>query len=354
MFVARETKKNSERGTFSFWGSGSRLFWVLMASLAMSFFDLYATPTLQVGKCVTDASYAGLSATVTCLAVTPAALTLALMLLFTLFCFVASCINNNDSWVDRLWSLTPPVYAWAYALHPRRGQQPLWASGRAVMAVAVTIWGLRLTYNFYRKGGYQSGYEDHRWGVVRKWPVLRISIVWYVFRFFFICLYQNLVLWLIVRPLSFYPSKPFTAVDILVFIAFVGFVVLEAVADQQQWNFQNEKRNLHPRRTDVGDDYQLGFATHGVFAHSRHLNVWSEQQLWLLLTSGSMFYSRSLNASFLGAVVLVLLTVQSTRLTEKISASKYPKYRAYEAQVPMLVPRLRCDRKKLDEALHTS
>jgi steroid 5-alpha reductase family enzyme len=31
-----------------------------------------------------------------------------------------------------------------------------------------TLWGLRLTYNFWRKGGYKKGGEDYRWAYIRK------------------------------------------------------------------------------------------------------------------------------------------------------------------------------------------
>ena len=31
------------------------------------------------------------------------------------------------------------------------------------MASIKTVWGLRLTYNFYRKGGYKKDVEDYRW-----------------------------------------------------------------------------------------------------------------------------------------------------------------------------------------------
>lgn len=33
-----------------------------------------------------------------------------------------------------------------------------------IMAVLVTVWGTRLTYNFARKGGYRFSAEDYRWG----------------------------------------------------------------------------------------------------------------------------------------------------------------------------------------------
>eukprot|EP00494_Astrolonche_serrata_P027140 UN27403 len=37
-----------------------------------------------------------------------------------------------------------------------------------VMVLLVSAWGIRLTYNFYIKGGFSGG-EDYRWELIRKW-----------------------------------------------------------------------------------------------------------------------------------------------------------------------------------------
>lgn len=89
-----------------------------------------------------------------------------IMLLTVLVCFVVGELTRNFSQVDKLWSLMPIVYSWltvsAFPASPR-----IW-----LMAILVTIWGLRLSYNFYRKGGYHiipwKGEEDYRWIRVRQ------------------------------------------------------------------------------------------------------------------------------------------------------------------------------------------
>lgn len=64
--------------------------------------------------------------------------------------------------VDRLWSLTPWWYVWIFAyfsgFHPRL----------VLCGVVSAIWGLRLSYNFARKGGYSVGDEDYRWANIQK------------------------------------------------------------------------------------------------------------------------------------------------------------------------------------------
>src|SRR6218665_2602446 len=77
------------------------------------------------------------------------------------FCWIASLITKDTSWVDRLWSVVPVVYGWIFA-----GSVGFPAPRLNVMAALVTLWGARLTFNFARKGGY-SGVEDYRWAVLR-------------------------------------------------------------------------------------------------------------------------------------------------------------------------------------------
>ena len=70
------------------------------------------------------------------------------------------------------------------------------ATRLVVMAVLVTAWGARLTFNFARKGGY-SGVEDYRWAILRgrmkPWQ-------FQLFNLLFIVLYQMTLLVLITLP----------------------------------------------------------------------------------------------------------------------------------------------------------
>ena len=100
-----------------------------------------------------------------------------------LLCFALGEITGNNSQVDKIWSLLPIAYCWIIAvkgdMHPRL----------VVMAVLATIWGLRLTYNFARKGAYKlkfwEGEEDYRWKALRATPPFKNRAVWLVFDLFF-------------------------------------------------------------------------------------------------------------------------------------------------------------------------
>ena len=77
---------------------------------------------------------------------------------FALLCWVLSLLTKEYSWVDRLWSITPPLFAVHFAAYVGFADARL-----NLMAGLAVVWGVRLTYNFARKGGYKPGGEDYRW-----------------------------------------------------------------------------------------------------------------------------------------------------------------------------------------------
>ena len=156
------------------------------------------------------------------------------------FCWIASLLTKDTSWVDRIWSIVPVVYVWIFAIGAGLSDARL-----DVMAVLVTLWGARLTFNFMRKGGYAGiggDHEDYRWAVLRA----RMSPAAYqVFNIFFIVLFQNAVLVLIALPAyTAYQHRgtAFGVLDVVLTVLFLLFLTGETVADQQQWNFQSWKR----------------------------------------------------------------------------------------------------------------
>ena len=75
--------------------------------------------------------------------------------------------GSDPSIVDRLWSILPIVYAWHMFFSAENAN--LTTNPRlCVMVVLISAWGMRLTYNFYIKGGFTGG-EDYRWELIRKW-----------------------------------------------------------------------------------------------------------------------------------------------------------------------------------------
>jgi steroid 5-alpha reductase family enzyme len=240
-----------------------------------------------------------------------------------------SVLTREYSWVDRIWSLIPIAYLAVFAAHAGFRDARL-----DTMLGLVALWGARLTFNFARKGGYAPGGEDYRWAVLReRLPGWRFQ----VFNLFFITIYQNAILLLICLPAltALEHRTPFGVPDAVAAAAFLGLLVGETVADQQQWDFQQWKR----AQAAAGREPEQRFRRTGLFRFSRHPNFFFEiAQWWVLFVFGAIAARSALQWTVLGAALLTLLFVGSTRFTEQISRSRYPEYADYQATTSAVVP----------------
>jgi steroid 5-alpha reductase family enzyme len=110
---------------------------------------------------------------------------LALALFLVPIVLLVSEVNKNYSQVDRLWSIIPVIFNSHYTLWAHLAGLPTQRLDH-VMAVSL-LWGLRLTFNYWRKGGYSVGSEDYRWEVVKDYA----GPFWmFVFNVIFISLAQ--------------------------------------------------------------------------------------------------------------------------------------------------------------------
>ncbi|WP_448809807.1 DUF1295 domain-containing protein [Agromyces bauzanensis] len=243
--------------------------------------------------------------------------------------WLASVATREYSWVDRIWSIAPLVYVWVYAA----------AGGfdaRAVlMAVLVTAWGIRLTFNYARKGGYRRGGEDYRWAVLRG----RMSpTAFQLFNLFFISIFQNVLILLFCLPAQTVfeaAGTPLGVWDAVLAALFVGFLVGETVADQQQWAFHRWKA----AEVAAGRSAEPGFLQSGLFRVSRHPNFFFEQAQWWVFYGFAVAATGVwLHWTIAGAVLLSLVFVGSTVFTESISRSKYTEYDDYRARTSPVVP----------------
>ena len=111
---------------------------------------------------------------------------------FAMLCWVLSLITKEYSWVDRLWSITPPLFSVHFA-----GAASFEDARLNLMAGLTVLWGARLTYNFARKGGYKPGGEDYRWEEIQG----KIGPVWFqLLNATFLAPFQNFLLLAIVLP----------------------------------------------------------------------------------------------------------------------------------------------------------
>ena len=259
-----------------------------------------------------------------------------------LFCFVVGELTRNNSQMDKLWSLLPIAYTWVIAFSG--GLQ----TRLVVMACLATVWGIRLTFNFARKGAYRlkfwEGEEDYRWPVLRAKKEFQPRWKWMLFDLFFISIYQNALVLMITIPalVLMNVTVPFGWLDIVAAVLMLGFIVYETIADEQQWAFQSAKWKMigeGRKLEELPTPYNKGFNTVGLWSVSRHPNYFAEQGTWCAFYLFSVAGGIGIfNWSIIGALLLIVLFLGSSAFAEGISAAKYPEYGHYCKTVSKFFP----------------
>ena len=253
-------------------------------------------------------------------------------------CFIVSSATKNYSQVDKLWSIIPIPYVWIIAYNtdfePRI----------TLMAFLVSIWAVRLTYNFARRGGYSwkiwTGEEDYRWSILRAKPEFQSQWKWSAFNLFFISAYQMaLILFFTLPALKAMESNiPIGILDYILAAIFVVLVIMEYIADNQQYYYQEEKYR-QKKIGKVADFYKIGFTHTGLWAYMRHPNYSAEQAIWIVFYFFSVIATNIwLNWSITGALLLVLLFKGSSDFSEEETEKKYPLYKKYIKEVGRFLP----------------
>ena len=262
-----------------------------------------------------------------------------------LYCFIAGELTRNNSQMDKLWSVLPIAYVWVIAAMGELRWRLI------VIAVIVTLWGARLTYNFAKKGAYSikfwSGEEDYRWIYLRKQKGFQNKFVWGIFDLLFISMFQNVVVLGITLPALAIMSSdaPVNILDIVAGVLMAGSLLYEVIADKQQNEFQTKKYeylNSGKKLEELPEPYNRGFNVTGLWARSRHPNYIGEQMIWISLylftISSGVTHFGVFNWTIFGAGLLVLIFVGSSRMAEGISVQKYKDYPDYQRQVFKYLP----------------
>ena len=263
-----------------------------------------------------------------------------IMLSTAIICFVIGELTRNYSQTDKVWSIMPIVYS-LVTLNAFPSSPRIW-----LMSILVLIWGIRLSYNFYRKGGYDllpwKGEEDYRWAMLRQHPKLQKGIRFTLFNLFFISIYQHVLILLFSLPILFAAKYTETDLSVLDYAAasfMFLFILIETIADNQLHIFQFQKRNRITFDGKYSSSLKKGFLTEGLWNYVRHPNYVAEQATWVsfyffgVAASGIFF-----NTALIGPVLLIFLFIGSSEFTERISLDKYPDYKNYKEHVPKFIP----------------
>lgn len=258
---------------------------------------------------------------------------------FAVCSFFAGLITKDYSWVDRMWSVLPVLYGLFYAW--RGGFSPVIVIASGLIAV----WGIRLTWNFASKGGY-TGMEDYRWGILRQ--KIKNPVLWQLFNLLFISFFQNALFVAFTLPM-YYMIQHNAGIN-LWFIAAAALcvlsIVLETLSDREQNLFQEAKKSAReggefPSMYDA--EVTQGFVSSGLFSICRHPNYVGEMGTWwsLWLMAFMLIGGNPFRSGMIGVLVLTLLFIGSSAMSEGISRDRYPAYRDYQKKVGRFIPRFR-------------
>jgi steroid 5-alpha reductase family enzyme len=173
----------------------------------------------------------------------------------------------------------------------------------------------------------------------------------------FISLAQSFLLWSITTPTyvlllasrisTAHPTEGDVPIwgmsDLVASGLIIAMVLVSAVADQQQWHFQNAKKDYQKTAKVPANfeqaDLDRGFVTTGLWAYSRHPNFAAEQTVWVAMYQWCCLVTGSLvNWTAIGAVSYLILFQASTWFTELVSTEKYPDYKLYQRKIGKFYP----------------
>lgn len=129
------------------------------------------------------------------------------------------------------------------------------------MAVFGAVWSARLTFNYWRKGGYEIGSEDYRWAIIKDkigyWPMFAFNVTFISFiqnvsllentfpRSEASAKHRQILLWWIATPAyvlmlaSRVGSDTMQLPDIIASRVLMVLILIEFFADQQQWSMDS-------------------------------------------------------------------------------------------------------------------
>lgn len=234
-----------------------------------------------------------------------------------LLIYIKSTFLNHLSSGDEIWSTAPIMYAYLDNDWSPRGKLQL---------LLIFLWGTRLSYNLWRKGGYR-GLEDYRWVVVKQ--RFQNPWAWRAFHILFLCMYQMVINYQLTLPVSQVASGPLGNSDWALVASGIFFIIYQAISDQQQWDYQQHK--LENPKSALS---KVGFVHTGLWRYCRHPNYFAELGFWWSIYG----FTYSFNWSMIGVATMTLLFQRVIRLTERISSKKYSEYTKYQQHTSQLIP----------------
>ena len=247
-------------------------------------------------------------------------MTTAALIIFVYFFafFIIGTALRNNSIVDIGWGIGFVLVAWLLLLTRLPAAAP-----EVVMALLVTLWGVRLYIHIMRRN--RGKREDFRYANFRKawgkWVVPRAFVQVYLLQGIFML---AISLPFIMKPDVIAPASP--VLLILGLLVFTTGFAFEAIGDQQLTDFLQNPDNKGK------------LMTQGLWRYTRHPNYFGEATLWwgifLIAVSGGASIITIISPI---TITLLLLFVSGVPMLER-AMKKRPGYAAYAAKTSIFFP----------------
>ena len=241
----------------------------------------------------------------------------------TLIIFTLSTIIKNTSLYDPYWNTAPLVIVLYFLLLP---QGPKIDNIRYIIVIIlVTIWSIRLTYNWLRGWGGLK-HEDWRYMYYRG----KMGRKFWFINLTGLQLMPTILVYL--GSISLYPTvslrkNSFSILDIVAIVITLGSILLETIADQQLHKFIKNRENSQQ------------IINQGLWKYSRHPNYLGEILFWWGLFTFALASDLNFYWVIIGPISITILFIfVSIPLIEKQKLENRPDYIDYKRRVSRLIP----------------
>ena len=180
--------------------------------------------------------------------------------------------------------------------------------------------------------------------MIRDWPAFKNSkLKTHLFSFFFVSGAQSAVDAAIAFPVIIEAHAPvhlpLGTLDIIAAVVMFALLIMETIADQQHWNYQEPKWEAIKAKKPLTPEQKQGFMSTGMRRYSRHPNYFAEFMHWFTFYLFSVSTSGCwLNICILGPIGLFWMIHGATVMIEDLAEQKYPTFKNYRKAVPMFIP----------------
>ena len=238
----------------------------------------------------------------------------------TVIVFIGSLITKNSSLYDPYWSVIPIVIIleWIFIYDSLNNINVIF------LLIAVLVWGVRLTYNWWKNW---RGFSEQDWRYTHLQE--RAPKIYLLTNFFGIHLIPTLVVYAqLVNAHGIIKSGSETT-SLLFFLGFALSIlapVIQFISDKQMYEFRINNKG---RKSCIDE---------GLWKYSRHPNYLGELVFWVGIYLMYLPFAGTLNINIVYPILMIALFLFISIPMMEDKLKDRPGYEEYKNQVSMLIP----------------